>query len=262
MIKITDVVKNLLILNILVFIAGLVFNTDMLALRYPGSEEFEPYQLITYFFMHANLAHIFFNMFALVMFGSAVELLLGPKRFLFFYFFCALGAAAFHTLYNYYDFTHMQHLIDAFRAHPNYETYWAFYKDVPMKTLHPDYVKLVNQLGDQVRTPSADVVSGGLNLMDGLLQAKMNTPTVGASGAIYGLLLAFGMFFPNVELMLIFLPIPIKAKYFIPFLMLAELFLGVNQFSWDNIAHFAHLGGALSGFLLILYWRHQSSLRS
>lgn len=254
MLKITDVVKHLLIINILFFIVSKVFNVDILALRYPGSEDFRPFQLVTYFFMHANLAHIFFNMFALVMFGSALESLWGPKRFLFFYLFCALGAALLHILYNFYDFTHLQYLIDAFRSNPNYETYWAFFKKVPLDSLNKEYGQMVNEIGAKIKMPTPDMVSGSLNLMESYVHAKMGVPTVGASGAIYGLLLAFGMFFPNVELMLIFLPIPIKAKYFIPVLMLIELFLGVNQFSWDNIAHFAHLGGALSGFLLILYW--------
>ena len=165
MIRITEVVKHLLIINILVYIAGWVFNTDMLALRYPGSDEFQPYQLATYFFMHANLMHIFFNMFALVMFGSALETMLGPRRFLFFYLFCAVGAAALHLLYNYFDYSHMQALIDAYKAHPSYETFWAFYDGMDMKTLHPDYVKLINEVSDHIRTPDPDVINGGQNLM-------------------------------------------------------------------------------------------------
>lgn len=259
MIKITDVVKHLLIINILVYIAGLMFDTDLLALRYPGSDDFQPYQLATYFFVHANFMHIFFNMFALVMFGSALETMLGPRHFLFFYLFCAFGAAALHLAYNYFDYSHAQALIDAYKANPGYETFWAYYGDIDMKMLHPDYAKLVNEVGDSIRTPNADVVNGGINLMELLLEERKSTPIVGASGAIYGLLLAFGVFFPNAELMIIFFPIPVKAKYFIPVLMLIELFLGLNQFSWDNIAHFAHLGGALSGLLLILYWRYLAS---
>lgn len=117
------------------------------------------------------------------------------------------------------------------------------------------YARAVEQLSNALTTQADAVVNEGVRLMNEYLNFKKSVPVVGASGAIYGLLLAFGMQFPNVGLMLIFLPIPIKAKFFIPLLILLELYLGVNQFSWDNIAHFAHLGGAVSGFLLILYWR-------
>lgn len=260
---ITDVVKNLLIINVLFFIAGFIFNTDMLALRYPGSDEFMPVQLATHFFMHANFMHLFFNMFALVMFGSALEALWGPQRFLFFYFFCAAGAVALHLGYNYWDFSQMSQQIAAFQQNPTYENFWAYFDDVPLDRFskiggaYARYSDAVQQLSDNLATASAggSVVQEGVGLMNEYLEVKKSTPVVGASGAIYGLLLGFGMQFPNMELMLIFLPIPIKAKYFIPVLMLVELYLGFNRFAWDNIAHFAHLGGAVSGFLLILYWR-------
>ncbi|NUN99898.1 MAG: rhomboid family intramembrane serine protease [Saprospiraceae bacterium] len=254
--NITDVVKNLLILNILMFVAGFVIDTDVLALRYPTSPEFKPVQIVTHFFMHAGLAHIFFNMFALITFGSVLESLWGARRFLYFYFFCAFGAAILHMLYSYYDISQMQQAIGAFQANPGMNTYWAFFNEVPLKQLDPQYAKAVNDLGSML-TPQADAatIQTATTAMQSYLDAKINTPIVGASGAIYGLLLAFGMSFPNAELMLIFFPVPVKAKYFIPVLMIIELFLGVNQFSWDNIAHFAHLGGALSGLLLILYWR-------
>ncbi len=225
--SITGVVKHLLIINVLMFLAGIVFKGDALALYYPGSEAFRPYQLVTHFFMHANLMHIFFNMFALVMFGSMLEMVWGPKRLLFYYLFCAFGAAALHMFVNYLEINHLT------------------------AEMSPDAVALVRQEG-------WEILQSGKNYVDPLmsqLNLQYNTPVVGASGAIFGLLLAFGMLFPNQELMLIFFPVPIKAKYFIPVLMLIELFLGVRQFSWDNVAHFAHLGGALFGFLLILYWR-------
>jgi membrane associated rhomboid family serine protease len=257
MLRITDVVKHLLIINVLMFVVSFMLNPDILALHYPASEKFQPFQIVTHFFMHAGFAHIFFNMFALWMFGSALEALWGPKRFLFFYFFCAFGAAILHTLYSYYEISQLQEAIAQFRAAPNYDTYWAFFNDVPFDRLLPRYKEEVNRIGELVMKMNGEpgLTSQGAQLMELYVNNKMDIPVVGASGAIYGLLLAFGMKFPNAELMLIFLPIPVKAKYFIPFLMVAELFLGVNQFSWDNIAHFAHLGGALSGFLLILYWQ-------
>ncbi len=254
MLRITEVVKHLLIINVLMFIASNVINIDMLALHYPASDKFQPYQIVTHFFMHANLAHLFFNMFALWMFGSALEQFWGPRRFLFFYFFCAFGAAVLHLGWSYYEFSDLQGLIDAFQANPTYDTFWAFFNETPLPGI-ADNQQIFQELSNGVRNDNQAAIARSLEEMSSFLDRRMDVPIVGASGAIYGLLLAFGMYFPNTELMLIFLPIPIKAKYFIPILMVVELFLGVNQFSWDNIAHFAHLGGALSGFLLIMYWR-------
>ena len=226
----TDVVKNLLIINVLFFLATMLFGEtgmyDLLALHYPTSDLFKPLQLVTHFFMHGGFMHIAFNMFALVMFGSALEAMWGPKRFLLFYFACAVGAFALHFTVNYLRIDTLTNLIT------------------------PAQVAIVYEQG-------AEALGNGQNFTDPLLaelNGIINIPMLGASGAIYGLLLGFGMKFPNVELMLMFIPVPVKAKYFIPALMLIELFLGFNQFSWDNIAHFAHLGGALIGFLLILYW--------
>ena len=260
MLKITDVVKHLLIINVLLFLASQAIDTGMLALYYFQSPLFQPFQIVTHFFMHANLMHLFFNMFALVMFGSALEALWGPKRFLFFYFFCALGAAALHTFFNWYDFSSMQAVVDAFSNNPSYAKAMNFFKDNGTLVMNQGEFAQINleyieQFADQLDAGNTAAVQETSRLMTNVIEARMNIPTVGASGAVYGLLLAFGMLFPNAELMLIFLPIPIKAKYFIPILMVVELYLGINQFSWDNIAHFAHLGGALFGFLLILYWR-------
>lgn len=255
MLRITGVVKHLLIINVLLFLAAMAFDIDILALHYPASEKFQPFQIVTHFFMHANFPHLFFNMFALWMFGSALEALWGAKRFLYFYFLCAFGAAILYSVVNYFDFSHLQEAIASFLENPSDDTYWLFFNEVPLDRLNPEYKDLVSQLGNAIRGGDPNVISQGANLMREYVDFQMGIPVVGASGAIYGLLLAFGMKFPNTELMLIFLPIPVKAKYFIPLLMVVELYLGMNQFSWDNIAHFAHLGGALSGFLLILYWR-------
>lgn len=227
-----DAVKNLLLINLVMFLASILFQSGTqdlrftLGLHYFDSDSFEPYQVVTHMFMHGGLGHIFFNMFALIMFGSQLERVWGPKRFLTFYFITGLGAVVLHLG------------VQAFELH---------------------------QIWGSIRPLSHDLVSmsvGGIERIEGISTDDLrrtlsiySVPTVGASGAIYGLLLGFAMLFPNTELMLIFLPIPIKAKYFVPFLMLGELYLGVNNFSWDNIAHFAHLGGALFGFIMIMIWR-------
>ncbi len=258
--NITVVVKNLLILNVLMFLAQYVIGEtkalDLLALHYPLSEKFLPVQIVSHFFMHGGLMHIFFNMFALVMFGSVLEALWGPKRFLYYYFFCAFGAAILHLTYSHFEISHIQNAMEAFQANPGMNTYWTFFNEVPLDRVNVEYSQMVHQIGSAMGSqPDPSTVDNATQLMQLYVNDKMNIPIVGASGAIYGLLLAFGISFPNAELMLIFFPIPVKAKYFIPVLMLIELFLGFNQFAWDNVAHFAHLGGALSGLLLILYWR-------
>ena len=266
--QMTPVVKNLLLINVIFFLATVLLEssdginiTNLLALHYPTSEYFQPFQLVTHFFMHGGIGHIFFNVFALIMFGSTLETLWGPKRFLFFYLFSAFGAAALHLGYDYVVISGLMEGISAFVTSPSPETYWGFFNQVPLESFKKaggvlgQYATAVDQLSLQMNTNEPQAVREAVRLMSEYVDSKSNTPVVGASGAIFGLLLAFGMYFPNAELMLIFLPIPIKAKFFIPVLMMIELFLGINQFSWDNTAHFAHLGGAISGFFLILYWR-------
>ena len=202
----TPVVKQLLIINVLVFILSQVMpqNYDMLSLYYFESEKFRFWQPFTHMFMHApmpNFAHILFNMFALVSFGSALEYYWGGKKFLFFYIASGLGAAFLHTLINYY-----------------------LIQNVP-----------------------------------GAANSIMYSQAVGASGAIYGLLVAFAFMFPMAELMMMFIPVPIKAKYFVPIIVGLDLFSGVTGFSifsgGGGIAHFAHVGGALTGFILMMLWR-------
>lgn len=257
MFRLTDVVKHLLIINILMAAATWMFPqwADFLALYYPQSEKFHPIQIVSHFFMHGGVMHLFFNMYALAMFGPPIETLYGPKRFLFYYLICAFGAALLHNLYNWYDFSQMQAAIEAFQAMPSYDTYWSFFNQINMNVLTESGKASVNEASKALLSGDMRYSGQSLQLMQEILQRKMDVRMVGASGAIYGLLLAFGMQFPNHELMLIFLPIPIKAKFFIPLLMAVEFYLGLQSYSWDNIAHFAHLGGALTGFFLILYWR-------
>ena len=225
-----DVVKNLLIINLLFFAGTLMLGANewvhKLGMHYPASESFEPYQIVTYMFMHGGIGHIFFNMFALVMFGSALERVWGPKKMLLFYFVTGLGALALHVG------------VQAYEVHSMVGNLTAEQLNLKFDGTSFNYVSGIIPEGDVIRVAQI-----------------FYTPTVGASGAIFGLLLAFAMYFPNTELMLIFLPIPIKAKYFIPVMMVLELFLGVRNFEMDNVAHFAHLGGALFGFILVKFWQ-------
>ena len=231
----TDTVKQLLILNILFFIGAQFVPqaTDLLALHYFESDKFKLWQPISHMFMHGGLMHIFFNMFALVSFGSALEHFWGPKKFLFFYFSCGIGAALIHSGINYYHF------------HDGLNTL------ISNGFKETEILNLINE--GKFMTSWQAVLSP--NTFENMIGAL--TPTVGASGAIYGLLVAFAFMFPNAELALLFIPVPIKAKYFVPGIVLLDLFSGVTGYSifGGGIAHFAHVGGALFGFLMMWYWK-------
>ena len=213
------VVKNLLIINVIFFLATWAGEavwridlSDYLGLHYIGASDFRPYQFVTYMFMHGSFAHIFFNMFALWMFGNTIENAWGPKRFLIFYFVCGIGAGL------------TQELVQYIQLHDIIENY--------------QYVKIGNQ---------SIPVNEYLNMLT----------TVGASGAVYGILLAFGMMWPNSRIYIYF-AIPIKAKWFVIIYGLIELFSGFS--SVDNVAHFAHVGGMVFGLFLILYWRYKEGI--
>lgn len=243
MMNITPVVKQLLIINILFFIGSQLVpvSYDLFALYYPESDRFMGWQFITHMFMHApfpNIAHILFNMFALYSFGSALEHFWGGKRFLFFYISCGLGAALLHTGVNYYYF------------HEGVNTLTAngFNK--------ADILQLLNE--GKIDTRWQQLMTPGT--FDDFINSYAGT-VVGASGAIYGLLVAFAFMFPNAELALMFIPVPIKAKYFVPGILAIDLFLGFKGQSIfgagsTGIAHFAHVGGALTGFLMMWYWKN------
>ncbi|WP_298248150.1 rhomboid family intramembrane serine protease [uncultured Christiangramia sp.] len=235
--RITDTVKTLLIINVIFFIGSQLLGDvayEYFALWFVKNPNFQVWQVITHMFMHGGFTHILFNMYALWAFGGPIEQMLGQKRFLFFYFTAGIGAALLHTLVNFYGYqTGVQDLLDAGMNMTQVDNFFltgeypkAILDTVPMDTLQSAY-------------------------------EAFTTPAVGASGAIYGILVAFGMMFPNVELFLLFVPVPIKAKYFIPAIILLDLFSGVTGYSLfgGSIAHFAHVGGALFGFLMMYYWK-------
>jgi membrane associated rhomboid family serine protease len=200
-----------------------------LGLHFPLSEKFRLHQIFTHMFMHGDLTHLFFNMFALYMFGRVLESVWGPKRFLTFYLVTGIGAAALHTAVNFFE----------------------YYRETSQLT--PEQIEYVKEVGYGIYAEGknfTEPILGKLNLL-------LNTPTVGASGAVFGILLGFGMLFPNTQLMLLFPPIPIKAKYFVMGYGAIELYLGFSQ-SGSNIAHFAHLGGMLFGYFMIKYWNKNS----
>jgi membrane associated rhomboid family serine protease len=268
--RISPVVRNLLIINVLLFVVSYFFDMQSegrnpvirhLALYYPGSDFFQPYQFITHMFMHGGLMHIVFNMYALWMFGSAIENVWGGKRFLFYFLFTGLGAAALHTFVNYLIFSGIQADITAFSNTPSPELFRQFINS-HKEGFNINFITACYGLYDNwaIAPESRLYANQAIDIMLGIKGELMNVPTVGASGAVFGLLLAFGMMYPNVELMIMFLPIAIKAKWFVLIYGAIELYLGFSQ-PGSNIAHFAHIGGMLFGFLLIRFWISQARRR-
>ena len=222
--ELPEIIKNLLIINGLLFLATISLEsygidlTQLLGLHQFQSEDFMPHQLITHFFMHGNFTHLFFNMFALWMFGKILENVWGAKRFLIYYMTTALGAAALHLAVSQYQIYELSNEV-------------------------PNLIELAKK---GLYNPSNE---NSLRLTQ-----LVTTPTVGASGAVFGILLAFGMLFPNT-LLYIYFAIPIKAKYFVMIYGALELYLGLSNNPADNVAHFAHLGGMLFGYILLKYWQ-------
>jgi membrane associated rhomboid family serine protease len=259
MMNMTETVKQLIIINVIFFVGALIVPTayDYLALFYFDSPNFKFWQPITHMFMHAplpNFSHILFNMFALYSFGSALEHFWGGKKFLFFYISCGLGAALLHSVVNYFEIRALLEPIESL----------SLTKTEIELLLSTDYRTLFDENGQmlagQIKT-LLERVHCNQEQFNAIAQASsvFQSTAVGASGAIYGLLVAFAFMFPNAGLSLIFLPIPIKAKYFVPGLLMLDLFLGVSGKSIfgtsTGIAHFAHIGGAIVGFIMMWYWK-------
>ena len=242
--RLTEGIKHLIILNVILFAAGNLLPqlnlANWLALYFPKNDHFGVWQFVSHMFMHGSLMHIIFNMYALWAFGSPLEEMWGRNKFLFFYFSAGLGAAFIYTGVNYFQFNN----------------------------IHNELISIGMQTEDIQNLLSTGRYNS--ELIKHISESRLtdfyqiyNTPAVGASGAIYGVLVAFGMSFPNAKLALIFFPVPIAAKYFIPVLIGLDLFSGVTGFSifGGGIAHFAHVGGAIIGFIMMQYWKRKQFKR-
>ena len=234
--NITGAIKHLIIINIIFFVGPQFMKLDfsnLLALHFPKNEHFGIWQYITHMFMHGSFGHILFNMYGLWAFGSPLEKMWGKNKFIFFYFSAGIGAGLVYTLVNYYQFNEIYNLfINAGLQQSEIITILETAKTTDLRVI--EYI-----------------TQEQFNSIIGLYNAK----AVGASGAVYGVLVAFGMYFKDAKLALIFLPIPIAAKYFIPILIAIDVFFGMTDYSIGNIAHFAHIGGAIIGFIIAWYWK-------
>ncbi len=260
---ITDTVKHLLIINVLMFIGTVTIGNGQLfygwfSMFFPESDMFQPWQIITHMFMHGGMTHILFNMFALWMFGTAVEAALGSKKFLFLYLSAGLGAVLFQLGYYYFEFYSAYQGIKDLSLNSEF-----IHKMVNINASDGLYIKgelfrdglvpLLNEYNIDSSVITQDVFRSMFDM-----NAVSSSRMVGASGCIMGILAAFGMMNPEAKLMLIFLPIPIKAKYFIPGIIILDIvsaFTGQSFFSPSNTAYMAHVGGAITGFLMMWYWK-------
>jgi membrane associated rhomboid family serine protease len=237
--SIPNVTKNLLIINGLFFLATYIFGSrgidlyPYLGAFYPESVNFQSWQIITHMFMHGGFSHILFNMFALWMFGSTVEYTLGPKKFLILYFAAGLGSYVLYNFTNYLQIENLKTVVEATGVNV------------------PEFIQSLtyNTSGSYMLPSSTDMESVKE------LARYYVTPMVGASGAIYGVLVAFGVLYPNAKLALLFFPVPVKAKFFIPIMIALEFFLAIQDYAWNPVAHFAHIGGAIIGFILVRAWK-------
>lgn len=234
--NLTDAIKHLIIINVILFVAPQLLKidfTNILALHFPQNENFGVWQYVTHIFMHGSFMHILFNMYALWAFGTPLEQMWGKKKFLFFFFSSGIGAGLIYTLVNYYQFNGFYEvLIQNGLSNANIS-------DILNTGIYTNYVDLIT-------LNNAELTE---------FYSLYHTPAVGASGAVYGILVAFGMYFKDAKLALIFFPVPIAAKYFIPLILLGDLFFGLTKYSVGNVAHFAHIGGALIGFIIAYYWK-------
>ena len=233
--QISETVKHLLIINALFFLATLSLGPivyDWFSLHYFKSPKFQLWQPLTHMFMHGDFSHIFFNMFGLYMFGTPLEQMWGRNKFIFFYLSTGFGAALLQMCLYHYQ---VQEGIQV------------------LQTLGLGSAEIKQFLESSALAPGV-IEQADIGILRSAYQA-FSAVLVGASGALYGVLVGFAMLFPNAQLMLLFPPIPIKAKYLVPILILVDLFFGFSSYSMGPIAHFAHVGGALTGLVMMWYWK-------
>jgi membrane associated rhomboid family serine protease len=229
------IITQLLVINLIFFVGSRFsysISRDIFSLFYFENDKFLYSQLVTHMFMHGNIMHLAFNMFALWMFGSTLVSIWGKNKFLFFYFSCGIGAAILQNYSNYVNINSFMNILSD--ASFSQQQIVSILKTATYPTYMLDFVS------------ESEILSA---------YSDFNTPMIGASGAIYGIVVAFSFMFPNTKLMLLFPPVPVKAKYLVPGLIVVDLFFGLTSASIGSIAHFAHIGGAITGLLMMLYWK-------
>src|SRR4028118_1626445 len=255
------VIKNLVIINVLVFLAqntlgasGLISLEDLFGLHHVKSPLFQPWQIITHLFMHGSFMHLFGNMFALWMFGAILEHVWGPKRFLTFYFLCGIGAALIHLTFLWYDYSGLLNDFLAIKLSPSPENISAFYNNYGLYQFSGGELLVKNYLANPTNAENVEQV---VNYISDVTYRVVSSPTLGASGAVFGVLAAFVYLFPNTYIYLYFF-VPVKAKWMGLAYFGIELFSAIQNSAGDNVARWAHIGGGVVGFLLVITWNKKN----
>ena len=258
MFHLTPAAKNILIINGIIFILsdfiGLrSYIIESFGMRYFHSENFQPYQILTYMWVHGGFGHLFSNMFSVLIFAPILERVWGSKKFLIYYLATGIGAGILYSGINYYENYSFEVKVKSYEQNPSPESF----RKLVINNSSEYYNQLYDFIDSYEQNPSNSNDNLSIAYANDLLKVKSDVPMVGASGAVFGILLAFAMLFPNMELMLLFLPIPVKAKYLVLVYGIYELWSEINRMPGDNVAHFAHLGGMLIGYLILKYWKRK-----
>lgn len=228
---------------------------EFFGLRYILSPEFSITQLVTYSLVHASWGHLLSNMFGLAIFGPILEATLGARKFLIFYFVTAIGAGLIYSGIHYWEVKPFQDAAEAFLRSPNPDSFVQIFSGFS-RTTYENNLAFIDQYS---RNPDNEMLKDqAVKTINSILDMRVNTPMVGASGAIFGILMGFGYLYPNLQMILLFPPIPIRAKYLVGFYGISALYSAIQKVPGDNVAHFAHIGGMLVGFLLLRYWKTSS----
>ena len=258
MFQLTPAAKNILIINGIIFIlsdfVGLrSYIIESFGMRYFHSENFQPYQILTYMWVHGGFGHLFSNMFSVLIFAPILEKVWGSKKFLIYYLATGIGAGILYSGINYYENYSFEVKVKSYEQNPSPESF----RKLVLNNSSEYYNQLYDFIDSYEQNPSSSNDNLSIAYANDLLKVKSDVPMVGASGAVFGILLAFAMLFPNMELMLLFFPIPVKAKYLVLVYGIYELWSEINRMPGDNVAHFAHLGGMLIGYLILKYWKRK-----
>ncbi len=253
--RLTPVVKYLLLINIALLLIPSIINLELssiFGLHYIFAENFKPFQFITYMFFHGGFGHLLGNMFALFIFGPMLERYWGAQRFFIFYMVTGVGAGILYGMVTFVEMKQLESAAEDYIENPSYEAFNTFILD-NANHAYKQWYDFIDAYGEN--PDNREYINASIQRVKEVIRFQANIPMIGASGAIFGILFAFGFLFPNTELFLLFPPIPIKAKYLVTFYALYELYAGIQRTPGDNVAHWAHLGGMLIAFILLKIWQ-------
>ena len=255
MFNLTPAAKNILILNGIIFIFTSNYIIESFGLRYIFSDNFQPYQFLTYMWIHAGFGHLFSNMFAVIVFAPILERVWGSRKFFIFYLITGVGAGVLYTGVNFVENFNLENKILRYVSKPSPDAFRKLFLDEGKEYYNQVYNFIEEEYS--INPTSSKNKDKSIQYAYDLLNAKTDIPMVGASGAVFGILLAFAMLFPNMQLMLLIPPIPIKAKYLVLVYGFYELWSEFNRMPGDNVAHLAHLGGMLIAYIILRYWKNK-----